>query len=427
MPPPPDGEEQPLPGAKANGVDPEFAPEPWVYRDPTTINPREWLLGNMVLRGYATLLGSMGGVGKTAYGIALALTFITGRMNILNLHAFQTGNVWLITLEDDREELERRLTAAMKLHGVFADEIEGRLFINDTASSRPLILAKSDVSGHFIACEDAERIKAGIKLRKIGITIIDPLVKAHALIENDNSHMDGLVGLGNSIARDTRSALVFPCHFRKGGGENGARDAFRGGGSLIDGARLARTLTPMAQSDAEPYGIKPEDAFRYVCVQDAKANLAPKDTASWFQLISIELGNTQVNPLYPAGDNVQAAKYWSPLAGAAQGIEPDTLRAIFAKLRDEVPDATDKDGKPQPGWFYSIEDRAKFPAALALVEVTGKSLKEAKVIVKRWQDDKLLTSVPYTTPTKNKSTKVALDEAQVAVLLNPQKPPGSGE
>jgi hypothetical protein len=333
--------------------------------------------------------------------------------------------VWLITLEGDREELERRLAVAMKLHGVFADQIEGKLFVNDTASSRPLLLAKMDERNRaFVACEDAERITNGIREHDIGLTIIDPLVKAHALLENDNSHMDGLIGLGNYMARDTHSALLFPCHFRKGGGENGGRDAFRGGGSLIDGARLSRTLTAMGAAEAPDYGKKPEEAFRFVCVQDPKANLAPKDTATWFELVSVELGNTEVNPAYPAGDNVQAAKHWSPLAGAAKDMEIDKLREVFAKLRAEVADATDKDGKPEAGWFYSLEPRAKFPAATALVDVTGKSLKEAKAIVKRWEDDKLLESVSYTTPTKNKATKVKLDEAKAEALLTPPKPPG---
>ena len=55
------------------------------------------------MRGYATLVGSSGGVGKTAFAIALALSFITGRRDILGQHVFQTGNVWFLTLEDDLE------------------------------------------------------------------------------------------------------------------------------------------------------------------------------------------------------------------------------------------------------------------------------------------------------------------------------------
>jgi hypothetical protein len=105
-----------------------FVPSPWIYRDPTTIQPRKWLLGATLLRGYATVLASMGGVGKTALAITFALALITGRHNIAGQHVFQRGKVWIITLEDDREELERRIAAAMLAHGVKPHEIEGSLF-----------------------------------------------------------------------------------------------------------------------------------------------------------------------------------------------------------------------------------------------------------------------------------------------------------
>jgi len=218
--------------------DKAFAPIPWMYRDPTKIPPREWLLGTTLLRGYASVLGSMGGVGKTAYAIALAFAFITGRRDILEQHVFQTGKVWLLTLEDNREELERRIAAAMIAHGVAADKVEGRLFIN-TASERPLLLARADTNGTFIVCEDVERLVDGIRAQKIGLTIIDPLVKSHAVVENSNEHMDRLIGMANDIARATHSAVLIAAHFRKGSGEDGARDAIRGGSALIDGARVA--------------------------------------------------------------------------------------------------------------------------------------------------------------------------------------------
>src|SRR5262249_46364958 len=119
-----------------DAVDKNFEPEPWVYIDPTTMRPRQWLVGTILMRGYATALGSMGGVGKTAYAIALALTYITGRRDTLGLHVFQRGKAWLITLEDDRDELMKRIAAAMIVHGIRPEDIEGNLFVND-ATRRP--------------------------------------------------------------------------------------------------------------------------------------------------------------------------------------------------------------------------------------------------------------------------------------------------
>jgi hypothetical protein len=226
-----------------------FVPKPWVYRDPKTIPPREWLVGNVLLRGYATVLGASGGVGKTAYAIALVLAFITGRSDIIGEHVFTTGNAWLVTLEDDRVELERRVATAMIAHGIKPGEIAGRLFIN-SADERPLLLAKTDETGTFVVCEDAQALADGIRTMRIGVTIIDPLVKSHAVIENSNEHMDRLIGMANDTARITNSSVALAAHFRKGGGDDGARDAIRGGGALIDGARIARTLTPLTPEEA---------------------------------------------------------------------------------------------------------------------------------------------------------------------------------
>jgi hypothetical protein len=385
-----------------------FVPKPWIYRDPTTIQPRKWLLGTTLLRGYATVLASMGGVGKTALAISFALAVITGRQDIAGQHVFQRGRVWLITLEDDREELERRIAAAMIAHGVRPDEVEGKLFINDTTSDRPLLLARADENGDFVTCEDAERVTTGIRDNNILLTVIDPLVKAHHAVENSNDHQDQLIGLVNNIARDTSSAVVLACHFRKGGGEGGARDAIRGGGALIDGARLTRTVIQMDSADAKTFNIKPEDAFRYIRLQDAKANMAPRQTAAWFQLASIPLCNIAVDPVYPAGDSVQAAKSWSP-PSPFDGISYTTLRDIFDRLRSE----------PEPGWFYSMTAQAKFKATDIIIELAGKSRDQATSILKQWMDNDVMTSIAYRTPSGNNGSRIQLNEPKITEILAP--------
>jgi hypothetical protein len=174
----------------------------------------------------------------------------------------------------------------------------------------------------------------------IGLTIIDPLVKSHLLIENNNAHMDQLQGLANDIAGRTWTAILLACHFRKGGGEEGAREAIRGGGALVDAARIARTLTPMTTAEPEASRIAPDDATRFVRVNDAKANLAPRERALWFELAPIELGNRPVHPAYPTGDNVQAAKAWRPPL-PFDGLDLGAMERIFARLRVG----------PDPGWF----------------------------------------------------------------------------
>jgi hypothetical protein len=369
----------------------------------------------MLLRGYATVLGSTGGVGKTALAIALALAFITGRRDILGQHVFVTGRVWLLTLEDDLAELERRVAAAMIAHGVKPEDVAGRLFIN-AGRERPVLLARRNEAGDFEVGADAALLADGIRSQGIGLTIIDPMVKSHALTENDNGHMDQLGALANTIASDTKSAILLPCHFRKGGGEDGARDAIRGGGALVDGARVARTLMPMTAKEAAAFAIPTDDAFRYVRITDAKANLAPKERALWFQLASIDLGNRDVHPAYRTGDSVQAAKAWTPPA-PFDGLDLTVMERIFARLRE----------CPEPGWFYSTTRQAKFWAGSVIVDETGKTKAQAAAILDTWLKNGVLTEAGYKTPSRNDASRAVLDEAKIADILAPLRALAGGD
>ena len=397
---------RPPPNTAEAADDTPLVPAPWVYRDPSTIPPRQWLIGTILLRDYATILGSAGGVGKTALAITLALAFITGRRDILGLHVFQTGKVWILTLEDDREELERRIAAAMIAHGIAPEAIAGRLFVN-AGRDRPLLLARADEAGTFVVCEDAVAVADGIRTNEIGLTIIDPLVKSHALVENDNVHMDKLEGLANDIAARTRSAILLACHFRKDGDPKGARDSIRGGGALVDAARIARTLVPMTAVEAEALNVAADDAKRFIRVNDAKANLAPKDRALWIQLTSVELGNGDVHPAYPSGDHVQAAKAWQP-PQPFDDLDLSTMERVLARLREPA----------EPGWFYSSAKQAKFWAGQVIIEETGKSKSQAATILTTWLENGVLTEQEYKTPNRNESRRIVVVESKVAEILS---------
>jgi hypothetical protein len=212
------------------------------------------------------------------------------------------------------------------------------------------------------------------------------------------------------LTEATRSSILIPHHFRKGGGENGGRDAFRGGGSLIDGARIARTCIPLAAEEAESFKLPTDDAFRYIRLIDAKANLAPKGSGLWFQLVSVELGNKNVNPTYPAGDNIQVAAAWQPPA-AFDGLDLATMERIFAKLRTGAGD----------GWGYSISKKATFWAGQVIVEAAGKSEAQAAEILALWLKNAVLSEEPYWTPKKNRVAKIVLNEDKISEMLAPMR------
>jgi hypothetical protein len=391
-------------------------PRPWVWRDPATIPTRKWLCGTLLMRGCTTTLGGSGGVGKTSIEVAVLLACLTQRSNILNQKVFEPGLcVWINVLEDDMDELDRRIHAGMKAHNVSRSDIEGRLFIN-TAGQSPVILARlNPENGAFQIGTDAKALEDGIRDMRIDVTAIDPLLKAHRVIENSNEQMEQLLTITNNIAGATNSALLVPCHFRKGGGEGGNRDAFRGGGSLIDTARINRAVTNMDANDIKLYQPPPDESFRFVKLTDAKGNMAPKDRTIWFELKSVALGNVNVDPFRPNGDNVQAAVPWET-PKPFDGLDYPTLDLIFATLR--LP-PKDEEGKDAVGWRYSTGSRAKYRVANVIIEIGKSTPDQAATVIKTWQKNGVISEVDYKNPNDNKAKGIELNEAKVDEIMAP--------
>jgi len=85
----------------------------WDAGDDTEMPPpRGWLLGNIFARRFMSSLLADGGVGKTALRYAQLLSCAIGR-SLTGEHVFQRCRVLIISLEDDVDELRRRILALM--------------------------------------------------------------------------------------------------------------------------------------------------------------------------------------------------------------------------------------------------------------------------------------------------------------------------
>ena len=77
-------------------------------REPHEFRPRPWLYGTILSRGTTTILVAPGGVGKSQLALAMAADLGSGR-GLLGFHIFQRVAVWYLNLEDDEDELDRRV------------------------------------------------------------------------------------------------------------------------------------------------------------------------------------------------------------------------------------------------------------------------------------------------------------------------------
>src|SRR6476619_1759865 len=80
--------------------------------DPGPIPPRQWLLGNQFCRGFISSIVAAGGTGKSALRLVQLISLAIGRP-LCGQHVFRRCRVLLISLEDDHNEMERRIKAVL--------------------------------------------------------------------------------------------------------------------------------------------------------------------------------------------------------------------------------------------------------------------------------------------------------------------------
>ena len=169
--------------------------------DPGPIPPRQWLLGNQFCREFISSIVAAGGVGKSALRLLQFISLATGRA-LCGQHVFRRTRVLIISLEDDRNELQRRIKAVLDYYGIERSELKGWLFC-----ASPKLVKLAMLNGKTRVIGPLEQfIRDAIERRKPEIVSLDPFIKTHALEENDSGDMDfvcDLLSQSNSISPST--------------------------------------------------------------------------------------------------------------------------------------------------------------------------------------------------------------------------------
>jgi len=362
--------------------------------DPETLQPRQWLYGTELIRGFVTVLVAPGGTGKSAYAMAVGIS-LAARRAFLGSHIFSPVNVAVINLDDPMDELERRVAAVMLAHRIRREDLENRLFLEDCDGHGLTLAAPArDDNGFYVANPDEAALTALILEHNIGLIVCDPFAESHTLEENSNPQMIQAAAVWRRIARATNCAVLLVHHVRKG--DNAGIDSARGAKALTDSARVGLLMTTMTALEAEQFGITDDDRLSYVRLDDAKRNMAPAAKARWFQLRSVRLGNT-FDPTYPSGDSVGAIVPWQP-------PDNDLAKAPTAEL-NTVLDAI-RDG-PEPGVLYTRSKRGASGrwCGQVLCDAFQVHDKEAAKQVDAWFRSGLLFETEYTHPKWRRPTK----------------------
>jgi len=333
------------------------------------------LLEGTFCRGVLSGLAAAGGTGKTALRLLQLLAVATGRKDLTGQRILGRGRhrVLVVCLEDDFDEIHRRIRAACKYYDIPMDELLDAFWVTAPVQ---LKLAVIGADGWRIRAGAAvDELRRVILEKGIDLVSIDPLLRVHEGNENDNGQMDAVVSLLIRLAIDRGCAVDFVHHTSKGLNEPGSSDRMRGASAIRDGTRLLYTLTLMSKKEAKDFGVTEPQRRQLVRLDSAKVNLLPPATATtWFRLIDVVLGNGSEE--YPDGDRVQTVERWQP-PSEIRDPDPATLKLIFDQL----------EAGPGPRRHYSLRPQVDDErAAWRVVQVHCPTLVryQCRELLQRW-------------------------------------------
>jgi RecA-family ATPase len=251
-------------------------------REPTP--PRGWLLGVSFCRRFASSIIASGGTGKTAVRYVQYVGLATGR-KLTGEPVHQRSKVLIVSLEDDKDELCRRIDAVLMHYKIPKSEVKGWLFLwaPDAAAGK---LATTSEKGQIGAGQLGPAIESIVERRGIDLVALDPFVKSHGVEENNNSAVDDVMRVITDLAARRNIAIDLPHHVAKGNDAPGNSDRGRGASAMRDACRLVYSLTPMSEDEAKRYDIPDAERRSLVRLDSAKVNIAaPLKDATWYRLV----------------------------------------------------------------------------------------------------------------------------------------------
>jgi hypothetical protein len=361
--------------------------------DVATPPPRGWLLGNIFARKFMSSLLADGGVGKTALRYAQLLSLATER-SLTGDYVFQRCKVLIISLEDDADELRRRILAASLHYGIDRSELRGWLFLSAPGADAGKLMTL-DKRGRAVRGFLADNLEAAVCAHKIDIVSIDPFVKSHSVEENSNSAIDDVVQVLTDLADRHNIAVDAPHHTSKGMADPGNASRGRGASAMKDGARLVYTLAVMSPEEAKAFGVSEEQRRLLIRMDSGKVNIAPPlRAAKWFRLVGVPLGNA--TDMYPNGDEVQTVEVWTP-PDTWVGLDADLLCRILADIAAGLPDGNRYTEAPNAG--------ARAAWRVVVKYAPEKTEAQAREIIKTWIKNEVLIQRDYKNPTTFRPAK----------------------
>jgi hypothetical protein len=296
----------------------------------------------------------------------------------------QPLRVVLINLEDTRNTMDKRISAAMRHHGLTQADIGDRLIVKAKGEIK-IKVARQLRSGDVERNEQIIGALTTLMIEKqADVLSIDSFIRTHKVNENDNTAIEEVIECFEDIATAAQCAVHLWHHTRKAGGEKATIESARGAMAFIDGVRSARILETMSVKEhGELKAVQPEmmAAGYYFRGFNGKRSFAPPaEESDWFKLENIELRN---------GDHVGVVTSWQYPATFTD-LSPEITARIFDDIEKGMPD----------GQRYSGHNAAKKRAAWPVVRrhCPNKTQSQCRRIIATWIGNGVIYEDEYHDP-----------------------------
>lgn len=232
----------------------------------------EYLLESTLPKGVAGILAASGDTGKGILTLDLGMKIAYGNVGIdkaFDATLLDNGNVVILTAEDEKDEIHRRIEKLDK-NGHRFRETGCDLHIIPFPDHGGVVPIVAIQNGRPVITDEWKQIERQImQMDNLALVVIDPLASfILADINADPSHGAFVTGYFASLATRTNATFLMVHHMTKIDIKypvrtpEHARNLIRGTSALVDGSRFAMALWPAPESEAKTVCVKVEETYK---------------------------------------------------------------------------------------------------------------------------------------------------------------------
>lgn len=356
------------------------------------IPPIPWAVEGLLVDGEITIVAGMGAVGKSLHAWSVGIGVALGLPMLGWPKPAQRRRVLVLSAEDDRWELERRVVAACRLHGLDRGSLGDRFMVRSMEDRRIRLASRDPSTGKVKRSEIWHEVRWAIQHQDVGLVIIDPVVKMGAgFDENSNDDQELLFALAQDLLAGSNCAMMVVDHFAKSG-SGGDQSAVRGAGSKVNFSRVTVTMAGMTQAEYE--AIKPPKLREaYVRLDGPKANYSRKHSGRWLELVEQPVGTKGVTSVALRLANLDAPNDF---------IDPEGWEHRDALLR-LVGDG--RENVAQRGWPWCTSEQGRADTRLdkQVASRFALTMEQAQDWIAAFEAEGLIEREFWTSPSRNRS------------------------